>query len=39
MSYNKCKKKNRDFDPDWPYDKSIFMVSVLIIDSFKDVTF
>ena len=27
------KKKNRDFDPDWPHDKSIFMVSVHIIDS------
>lgn len=38
-SYNKCKKKNRDFDPDWPHGYSIFMVSVHIMDSFKDVTF
>lgn len=38
-SYNKCKKKNRDFDPDWTHGYSVFMVSVHIIDSFKDVTF
>lgn len=38
-SYNKCKKKNRDFDPDWRHGYSVFMVSVHIIDSFKDVTF